>query len=774
MKRTTRRRLRLEKLECRQMLAGMDVNSDGDVTTQDALLVINHLAVQHESESLPVSQYDYDVNGDGKTSTVDALTIVNHLAIQTRAPEQPEMNTALLVMAMAINVPNPGNGADITDSLRSAINSAPDGATLVLPAGNFRLVGTRAITINVDKSIHLKGQGKGVTTLYRDRADATDQQLDWGYMIGFRGTKNPDHVVEIEGITFQGLERSTQTGDGKSISQDQGVYFNNVAVHFHHCEVKWIGYTAVKYWHDVGWARGVIHNNDIHTNFRWTASLGIFQHGYGVGVHGVGGWVDDPQFGSENFVFIEDNYFNDNRHSVAASHPAKYVFRYNTIEDNDKNAPIDFHGAGSRNDSTRAVEIYENEIRNNTGARTWAAISARGGEGVIWNNRITGHPQGFNRGIQIWPEVRGSYPQKQQHGWQSGLQYGAGHRGTDPDREGKGDLWVWGNDFDSAVLYPIHLDGGSQLVEGRDVHFEPRPGYVPYAYPHPMRSDDPPPPPPPPVEDPTLAGHWPLSGDLTDHSGYGNDAIDVGSWLHVGPDEALDLSAGAFTQAVWITPEQSSNQWQGIVTYKPGSSNAQRYPGLWSQDGDRIHFGFGDGSRWNGFTTGRVLDVGELNHVAATFDGSQYVVYVNGDVVRTQALNRSPHPTQQFNIGQVFAGEVDDVRIYTRALSASDVDALFAAGPENPDPPPPPPPPPVIEVGDTEPIEQHLHTLIDPEIEAAVSQFVVLISPGGELYNTPDNIQWTTKEELRPLVVDAMPSVDAWMIDGILSQVEIQ
>ena len=57
-----------------------------------------------------------------------------------------------------------------------------------------------------------------------------------------------------------------------------------------------------------------------------------FNLGYGVVIYGEDEtWVPDPQFGSGNFIFIEDNTFIEHRHSVACGGTGRYVFRNNHV-----------------------------------------------------------------------------------------------------------------------------------------------------------------------------------------------------------------------------------------------------------------------------------------------------------------------------------------------------------------------------------------------------------------------------------------------------------
>ncbi|MBP87424.1 MAG: hypothetical protein CMJ64_11990 [Planctomycetaceae bacterium] len=82
-----RRRLRLETLENRRVLAGdvfvqniidpEDVNSDGRATAIDALILINELNGEGGSDSAP--RMSADVNGDGVVSPGDALYVINRV-----------------------------------------------------------------------------------------------------------------------------------------------------------------------------------------------------------------------------------------------------------------------------------------------------------------------------------------------------------------------------------------------------------------------------------------------------------------------------------------------------------------------------------------------------------------------------------------------------------------------------------------------------------------------------------------------------------------------
>ncbi|MCA9196662.1 MAG: DUF4347 domain-containing protein [Planctomycetales bacterium] len=155
----------------------------------------------------------------------------------------------------------------------------------------------------------------------------------------------------------------------------------------------------------------------------------------------------------------------------------------------------------------------------------------------------------------------------------------------------------------------------------------------------------------------------------------------VNDFVQIGPDADLILDSGQFTQSVWIKPNHTDSGFHGVLGYQNGSA-AQRAPGIWVYQETRIHVGFGDGTNWNSFITDSVLTENQWNHVAATFDGSTYRVFVNGvqAASRNDFAGRIPVAVDRLDIGRVdnyFRGGIDDVRIYNRAISAAEVVALI-------------------------------------------------------------------------------------------------
>ncbi|TWU31807.1 peroxidase family protein [Novipirellula artificiosorum] len=173
---TTRRRLKPEALEARQLLAANifhnelmpeDVNEDGEISALDALTIINRMSRQSQRDSVEggVPQQRgpgqmTDVNNDGQDSALDALMVINRMSRQrddlessTQRPDPrdrldppadrptdlPTSDLADEVRSIdgtGNNRENPEFGATDTELLRIAENDYADGISE--PAGEDR------------------------------------------------------------------------------------------------------------------------------------------------------------------------------------------------------------------------------------------------------------------------------------------------------------------------------------------------------------------------------------------------------------------------------------------------------------------------------------------------------------------------------------------------------------------------------------------------------------------------------------------------------------
>ena len=96
------------------------------------------------------------------------------------------------------------------------------------------------------------------------------------------------------------------------------------------------------------------------------------------------------------------------------------------------------------------------------------------------------------------------------------------------------------------------------------------------------------------------------------------------------------------------------------------------------------------GSYWNFNTPGYIMSKPQSNswhHMAATRDNNTYKFYIDGKLVGSSAIQTStadPNTTSEYTIGYCYnagvrywKGSLDDLRIYNRVISATEVQALF-------------------------------------------------------------------------------------------------
>ncbi len=214
-----------------------------------------------------------------------------------------------------------------------------------------------------------------------------------------------------------------------------------------------------------------------------------------------------------------------------------------------------------------------------------------------------------------------------------------------------------------------------------------------------------------------LVGWWKADGDARDGSGNGNN----GTWQN-GEAYAAGISGRAFqfdgmddmvvvpdspslrpeqlTVAAWVKFASLESQRYGALVDFPGYQYIifKRNPRLGSfEDFSLIKAGNPDGVFWigvapeatmqgNGAASLTRVVAGQWYHVAATYDGSAIRLYVNG-VMEGEVPYAYPlyHSSQPLVIGRsgeeihdaAFNGLIDDVRIYNRALSCVEIEALY-------------------------------------------------------------------------------------------------
>jgi predicted lipoprotein with Yx(FWY)xxD motif len=180
------------------------------------------------------------------------------------------------------------------------------------------------------------------------------------------------------------------------------------------------------------------------------------------------------------------------------------------------------------------------------------------------------------------------------------------------------------------------------------------------------------------------------TGTLTAGAGWAtgknNSAVSldgVDDYVQVGAQSSLVMTNSA-TFTAWIHPTGSGSQpvLGGIIINKEGEYGIVRF-----SDGT-IQWAFANANPgWNWINTGVVAPLNQWTHVAVVYDNGVVKTYINGILAHTHigsgAIGDVDNTRNDFRIGgrqlttHNFQGRIDEVRIYNRTLSASEIGALM-------------------------------------------------------------------------------------------------
>jgi hypothetical protein len=372
------------------------------------------------------------------------------------------------------------------DDVAAVASNASPGTQVNIPAGTCDW-GLQSLKVGA--GVYIKGAGKNQTVIVRnplvDTANA-EKRGPGNFLIAFNCA--PGKPNTLSNLTLQGGGKGGEMNNG-SDARDNGLLLNgwkyvNGAKLSSPCDdfrifnakFSGFGFSAISVTGNPAAMRGVIFNNDFVHNYTYHAQNKGVVLGYGVSVMGDGSWPG-LALGTADNIFIENNYMLGNRHHVASNNSSRYVFRYNTAistASTRNHFALDAHGRSDmKNPSTgsRQYEIYNNIIGTDApdGART--AIGLRGGDGVVFNNDISAQ---FRYGLELMLENPDD---------------AAGKNSCKevPDRISH--LYVWDNKLPTrdAATNGVFSVCPDVVKLDRDYFLQPKKGYAPFTYPHPLR-----------------------------------------------------------------------------------------------------------------------------------------------------------------------------------------------------------------------------------------------------------------------------------------------
>lgn len=165
-----------------------------------------------------------------------------------------------------------------------------------------------------------------------------------------------------------------------------------------------------------------------------------------------------------------------------------------------------------------------------------------------------------------------------------------------------------------------------------------------------------------------LVGHYEFEYNALDSSGNDNHGTEHGIVTYV--DGAIDKAAH-FDNSYLTIPSSYS-----LVFDDEFSLSAFVHPT--STDGEWVNLFFG---------AANLLNLNEYNFITWIFKNNQLKIYLNGTLLGTQNIDSNSlkqYITRAFEVGDdsprakaFFKGEVDDVRLYDRALNQEEINALY-------------------------------------------------------------------------------------------------
>ena len=163
------------------------------------------------------------------------------------------------------------------------------------------------------------------------------------------------------------------------------------------------------------------------------------------------------------------------------------------------------------------------------------------------------------------------------------------------------------------------------------------------------------------------------------------------SYLTVPASPSLDVGAGdGLTITAWINPNKFHGVAMPIVEWDSPSAGSLS---LWVESSLQLSGGFfdtsGNGHAWH--TANNLISTSSFQYVAMTYDKNSgtAVLYINGVAAASQNFGSvTPQTTYPVSIGRrtasiggngdTFGGLIDELAIYNRALSAAEIEGVYA------------------------------------------------------------------------------------------------
>ena len=188
---------------------------------------------------------------------------------------------------------------------------------------------------------------------------------------------------------------------------------------------------------------------------------------------------------------------------------------------------------------------------------------------------------------------------------------------------------------------------------------------------------------------------WSASG----HTGSALSFNGSNAWVTVPDSASLDFTTG-YTLEAWVKPTAANGQWRAAVIKEDPTRSELDYGLYAATDTGPPSAHVLVGNPPDTYLRGSSAPpLNSWTHIAATYDGTTLRVYANGVQQASKAVsgaittaNGALRIGGDAVWGEYFAGLIDDVRVYNRALSTNELQTDMSTPVGTPPPPPPPPP----------------------------------------------------------------------------------
>lgn len=147
------------------------------------------------------------------------------------------------------------------------------------------------------------------------------------------------------------------------------------------------------------------------------------------------------------------------------------------------------------------------------------------------------------------------------------------------------------------------------------------------------------------------------------------------------PDGTFSFFTNAYTITMWLKPDSVSDGYLFVP-----QADADMWVNYNPLGNGKIQHHIYDGSSYNAISS-TTLSTGTWYFVAAPFDGSLAEIYVDGSKESEASGGLISKSTSPNAIGGLvaenkgyFPGDIDDVRVYDKALSATEISNLYNTG----------------------------------------------------------------------------------------------